>query len=220
MPGMKPFRLYLCFTLVALTSLALSPARAQSARRSRVPASHSQVDETLRSWLIQNLRRGDPLGDGDEESADATVKFAHARVRLVDSAPPMDLVFLTGTEWCGSGGCTTLVIDRSSGTPRVVSYISVTQPPISVLPTTNKGWHDLRALGVGGGRRVDEWETYRFNGEGYTDFRNSPMRAGKKSGKVVFTDSTPPLHFLYRCRRKTVGEDMRDCKVPKFQPRK
>jgi hypothetical protein len=196
---------------------ALSPARAQSARASSVPS--LQSDEALRSWLIEHLERSDPSGDDDEESEDATTKFAHARVRLVDSAPPMDLVFLTGHVWCGSGGCTTLVIDRSSGTPRIVSNISVTQPPISVLPTTNKGWHDIRALGAGGGRPAAEWETYRFTGEDYTEYRSGPWHAGEKAGQMVFTDATP-LHFLYRCRRRTVGEDMRDCKVPKFTPPK
>lgn len=216
---MRALTLRLCVALLAQLPLALSPARAQAARASN--DSMSQVDEAFRSWLIEHLDRRDQYfaDDPSHESPDAKVQYAHATARLVDSLPPMDLVWLIGNNWCGSSGCTTVVIDRSSGTPRIVDEINLTRPPISVLPTTSNGWHDIRVLAWGGGQIVPDWATFRFDGKEYWDRRHTPKRGALPSGKVVFTDATP-LHFLYRCRRKTVGEDLRDCKVPKLIPPK
>ncbi len=59
------------------------------------------------------------------------------------------LVYLNGERWCGSGGCTTLVL-ATQPFYRIVTKITVTRLPISVLPAKSFGWHDL-AVWVGGG---------------------------------------------------------------------
>lgn len=43
------------------------------------------------------------------------------------------LIYLTGPNWCGSGGCRLLVLDRTGETYRSVGEISVARAPIRLL---------------------------------------------------------------------------------------
>lgn len=141
------------FLALALSALALPAASAQSRDSTIVPLvdSTSPVDEVLRSFLISHLERIDPEEQDADSSWDAKVVYAIDSVSLAGSWPRADLVYVVAPlEWCGSGGCTTLVIDRTAATPRIVAEISLAWLPIRVLPTKSHGLHDL-GLVVGSG---------------------------------------------------------------------
>lgn len=53
------------------------------------------------------------------------------------------LVYLAGQGWCGSGGCTLLILTPEGGSYRVVSKTTITSPPIRVLDHITNGWHDI-----------------------------------------------------------------------------
>src|ERR1700726_1621183 len=46
---------------------------------------------------------------------------------------PEAIVFLTGRRWCGSGGCTALVLRERDADWSIVTKITVVHPPIRVL---------------------------------------------------------------------------------------
>lgn len=205
--------IFLATTLSALTSPAAS---AQSPDSTVVPRvdSTSPVDEVLRFFLIAHLERIDPEKQDADSSWDAKVVYAIDSVSLAGSGPRADLVYVVAPlDWCGSGGCTTLVIDRTAATPRIVAEISLTWQPIRVLPTTSHGWHDLGLL-VGSG--AETWDTYRYNGRRYRLYRSVPLSAADTAaGQAVLPPGTSE-HPLYHCRRHLVGDERRDCGLPKL----
>lgn len=196
-------------------SLALVAEPSVSRAQSPIPIdSITPVDETLRSFLIDRLDRADPYLHAADTSIDAKTRYSVARVQLSESGPPVEVVLLVGQIWCGTSGCTTLVITNDSGKRRIRSEISLTREPISAMSTVSNGWRDLRALSVGGGKLIADWATYQYDGRSYRLRGYTPMRSTNDSGQVLLSRSTP-LHLLYRCRRSLVGVECRECALPK-----
>ena len=69
--------------------------------------------------------------------------------------------------WCGSGGCPTFVLRRDGAQWRIVSRISITRPPIYLLPRTSHGWHDIAVLVCGGGITKCYESDLSFDGKAY-----------------------------------------------------
>ena len=77
------------------------------------------------------------------------------------------LVYLTGPNWCGSGGCRLLVLDRRGATYRSVGEIGVARAPIRLLERQSHGRRDL-GVQVAGGGIVDGYEAaVPFDGRRY-----------------------------------------------------
>lgn len=100
------------------------------------------------------------------------------------------LVYLEGTAWCGSGGCTLLVMEAIApedvaelGWFRPAAEVSLVHAPVIVAETTSEGWNDL-VVETGAGER------YRlsFDGETYplSPADGSPMTTGPIAGHVAF----------------------------------
>jgi len=71
------------------------------------------------------------------------------------------VVLLTGTDWCGSGGCTLLVAQHSGATWRLISKIMLVHPPVVALDRKRSGWQSL-SVTVGGGGVVTHPVTLDF----------------------------------------------------------
>ena len=100
------------------------------------------------------------------------------------------IVHLTGRDWCGSGGCTMLVLTQEGSSYKVISRIPATRLPIRVLETKSHGWQDLSVVIQGGGILRAYEEVVRFDGESYAkDSSDSPESQPrvKRKGKVVLS---------------------------------
>ena len=88
-----------------------------------------------------------------------TTRYLAAPVDLNGDGVPEIIVYLTGREWCGSGGCTTLILARGDSSFTIVTKITVTQLPIRVLKLRSRshGWRDI-SIGVRGGGIQPEYE--------------------------------------------------------------
>jgi hypothetical protein len=64
---------------------------------------------------------------------------------------PEAVILLTGRDWCGSGGCTLLVLRQRGPRWQLVSKTSIVRPPIRVLPGHQHGWPMLSVYVAGGG---------------------------------------------------------------------
>jgi hypothetical protein len=71
------------------------------------------------------------------------VAYRYAISDLNDDHIMDAVVLLTGSNWCGSGGCTMLVFSGTKTGYKLVSSGTVTSEPVSVLPSVSHSWHTL-----------------------------------------------------------------------------
>ena len=126
-------------------------------------------------FIMAGVGRGGGRINGDikpflqrdlESYHDLTTRYSYAYVSLHDDAKDA-VVYITGDGWCGSGGCTALILERNGPSFRVVQKLSLARLPIYVLPTRTKGWHDMAMPVAGGGVVSGYIGLLRFNGKKY-----------------------------------------------------
>jgi hypothetical protein len=135
----------------------------------------NQAEESLRLFL----------NNWDEDISDQyTANFYD----LNDDGIPEAILYLTGNQWCGSGGCTLLILQRAEKSWRVISQITICRPPIRVLTEVSNGWHDISVWVQGGGIQPGYEAKLTFDGKTYPKNPTvSPARplTGKSSGLVI-----------------------------------
>jgi hypothetical protein len=103
------------------------------------------------------------------------------------------LVMVEGAAWCGSGGCTLLVLeaipeeDREAlGPYRIAAEISLISGPVAVSARTDHGWRDL-VLHPG----TDHAVVLRFDGETYpfSPIEGLPVASGIPEMTRLFADT-------------------------------
>jgi hypothetical protein len=104
------------------------------------------------------------------------------------------IVYVLGRNWCGSGGCTTLILTQDKNTWQILTKITVTRLPIRVLSSVSHGWHDIGVWVQGGNVKIGYEAELMFDGQSYP--RNptvSPARMEKEQveGNKVLSLPTP-----------------------------
>jgi hypothetical protein len=161
-------------TAFAAFFVVTSFAQAQSQQNSSQAAS-------LKAFLRDCV--GSPSSGNND-----TTKYFSTFVDLRDDGMQEAIVYLTGVGWCGSGGCTTLVLAPNGSFFKVITKITITKLPIRVLATKSHGWHDISVVA-----RIDGVEpTYEaklsFNGKSYPSnpsVRPAQRLIGNVDGKTV-----------------------------------
>ena len=100
-------------------------------------------------------------------SSNKTTRYLSAFPDLNSDGLPEAIVYLLGNEWCGSGGCTTLVLSRDGSTWQIVSTITLTSRPIRILQGITNGWHNIGVLVQGGGVQKSYEAELSFDGKSY-----------------------------------------------------
>lgn len=136
-------------------------------RRELLPAEF-QLQPPLLQNFLQNY-----AAKVDEEKS--TQYFA-ATVSLRDDATLQEVVYLSTDGWCGSDGCTLLILNQKgySYDYSVVSKIMGVRPPVRVLSTKTNGWRDLSVRVQGGGTARGYEAKLRFNGNSYAVSPTTP----------------------------------------------
>jgi len=80
---------------------------------------------------------------------------------------PEAIVYLLGRAWCGSGGCTTLILERDNDSLKVLTKVTVTRLPIRVLTKASNGWRSLGVWVEGGGIQPGYEAELEFDGGTY-----------------------------------------------------
>jgi hypothetical protein len=122
-----------------------------------VAASNAALDSAIASWAKE------PVAPAHE----------YASVDLNDDGTADVVVFVTDRNYCGSGGCTMLVLRGEAGAFHLVSTSTVTRKPVFVLPETRNGWHTL-VVSIAGGGGQPAMVFMRFAGGRYP--RNPTMQ--------------------------------------------
>lgn len=177
----------LCFGRNVLSAVAgvLLCAVTGTGQPVRAPAE----DRRLKSFLQDYAKPA--RGSGDK-----TVRYRRAFIDLSGQRQPEAIVYLNGADWCGSGGCTTLVLARLGLSYRLITKIPITRLPIRVLGTRSNGWHDIGVWVRGGGILPGYEADLSFDGRGYPSnpsvFPSRRSRPGE-AGVVVLSVSMESL---------------------------
>ncbi len=149
-----------------------------AATRQATPAISSLTDTisapvaALRSAVAEFIARagGEPVPE-----------YSVARLDLDGDGIEDGLVLLTGSDWCGSGGCTLLVFHGDAEQYRLVSEISMVNGPVVVAPARSNGWRDILVPDPSEDRTI----ALRFNGASYPGESAGPAAASIE-GDTVF----------------------------------
>ena len=101
---------------------------------------------------------------------------------------------LMRSSFCGTGGCHTLVLDPHGDTYNVLASLTITRPPIRVLPSTTNGLRDITVWVQGGGISLGYEALLPFDGRQYaTNPTIAPARKlrGSVAGETVIARGTP-----------------------------
>lgn len=166
----------LALLLATLRAFALSTGQPESLR------------EFLSSYLV-NPHFG----------ADKTTRYVSALVHLNEHGPQDVLVYVTGRTWCGTGGCTLLVLEESGTSYRLVTRVKLARPPIVVFERTTNNWHDIGVSVQGGGIQSGYEGALEYNGHSYpsnptvpparrfhSDARDSVVIPVKAEGNLLY----------------------------------
>lgn len=121
-----------------------------------------------------------------------TTEYFSAFVDLRDDGTKEAIVYLLNGGWCGTGGCTTVILTPEGSSYRVITKISIAWPPIRLLATKSHGWHDLGVWVQGGGTQPGYEARLSFDGKRYPFNPSTPPAkriAGRVAGKVVVSQT-------------------------------
>lgn len=127
----------------------------------------------------------------DDEDA-SQISYGTAAIPETD----MILVYLSGGGYCGSGGCTLLILKKTNASYTLVNSVTISWPPILALKTKSEGAPDL-GVTVAGGGLASYVAALPFDGKRYAGNPSAKpaYRAKDKSGTVLIEsfDSLKPL---------------------------
>jgi hypothetical protein len=104
------------------------------------------------------------------------------------------IVYLMNGGWCGSGGCTALILAPEKSSYRVVTRLTITWPPIRVLETRSHGWRDIGVWVEGGGIRPGYEAVLQFDGKHYP--ANPSVAPAKRLDKEVAGTVVVPKNVI------------------------
>lgn len=104
------------------------------------------------------------------------------------------VVYVSGRDWCGSGGCHLLVLAPQAGSFRVIGRATISRPPIRVLNTFSHGRPDLTVWVQGGGIDVGYQARLSFDGRRYPGNPSMPPARPMKhaaAGRTIISGDEP-----------------------------
>ena len=123
-------------------------------------------------------------------SADHNLRYSFAEVSLNGKSPRQVFVYLAGTGWCGTGGCTAFLLKPKGTSFTVIDRFTLARLPIRMLPSITNGWHDIAMPVQGGGIINEHMAILRFNGSAYP---SNPSMAPKLAQKLAGLGMEIPL---------------------------
>jgi hypothetical protein len=154
--------------------------------------SHSNIAASQR----ESIRRFLQTWDRNKNKA---TQYIAAFPDLNGDGVPEAIVYLANG-WCGNGGCNTLILAKDSNSWRVVTNITITRPPIRVLASSSRGWHDIGVWVQGGGIQPGYEAELRFDGHTYPRNPSVPpaRRLSEKVAGEVMIPSAQGAEPLYQ----------------------
>lgn len=78
------------------------------------------------------------------------------------------IVYLMGSIFCGTGGCSMMLFTGGEDGYRLVKNFTLARTPVVVFPNKNNGWNDIWKMESGGGAKA-VYVRYSFDGTKYVE---------------------------------------------------
>lgn len=118
----------ICFPLL-VTSLTLCIGQ----NKGGSIAGNGALEKSIQRYLIE----ASPGIEG------RPTKYSFALVDLNGDGTKEAIVYVVDQDWCGTAGCTLLIMVREMTGYHVIGKIPAVRLPVSVLATKSNGWHDI-----------------------------------------------------------------------------
>jgi hypothetical protein len=123
---------------------------------------------------------------GAHSAETKTIQYSAAFVELRDDGTKEVLVYLSSDGWCGTGGCTMLILAPEGASYRVVTKVPAVRLPIRVLDTKSNGWRDIGVVARKSGIEPLYEAILSFDGKSYpSSISDAGESKGKARGKVA-----------------------------------
>ncbi len=168
-----------CSPAPAEKTPAEAPATAAAAPAVPAPTAAPTVDPAFDAWVRDQVK-------------DGGMPLQYAAAAGPDG---LSFAYLTGGDYCGSGGCVLLVALKTEAGFERVGRLTVTRTPIRVLESRSHDLPDL-AVGVSGGGATPHEALIPFDGSRYASNPTvAPARPveGAAAGQTLITDDTPKV---------------------------
>jgi len=174
---MTSTRLTLVILTLCLAAMTVACTAGRTPGNGKPPVSGSSEEALVAAWISRHESAG-PAG-----LRPVAASWEGGELRL-------HFTYLTGRDFCGSGGCTLLIHRVSSGRVEPLGRLTVVQPPVTVLSTTTNGLPDL-AVGIAGGGTKPGTAILIFDGAAYPSnpTARSARRARALRGQEVITEA-------------------------------
>jgi hypothetical protein len=139
-------------------------------------SAEQSLEPSLQAFLQNYLRELSPIED-------KTTRYLYNLNDLNGDGKKEVIVYVMGDSWCGSGGCTTLILEPQGSYYKVVTKLTITNLPICLLKTSSHGWHSLTVWVHRGGVLSPYEAELRFDGKTYPENPTVPP-ARPFDGKV------------------------------------
>jgi hypothetical protein len=155
-------------------------------------ASSDRPSEALKAFLRSYLN---PRG---EDIIKETTRITVVSVKTEGEASEEQVVYVSGRGWCGSGGCTMLIVEPFESSFKVLGKVTIVQLPVYLLPSMENGHPDIGVNVVGGGILAGYEAVLSFDGNNYPGNPSMPPARKVKGieGKRIIT-TTKDSVFLY-----------------------
>lgn len=119
-------------------------------------------------------------------ASESATRFSMAQVPGTD----LTVVYLSGQIWCGSGGCTLLILKSSDAGYSILGKVSLANLPIRLLNSTHHGLPDIGIVVKGGGISSAHEVALQFDGSHYPSNPTTVRGTTEKGPGEVLIDSS------------------------------
>jgi hypothetical protein len=171
-----------CSSPTETPAAPVPPPAAETVAEPVVPtASASAVDPVLDAYIRDYAK-------------DAMPPLRYAAATHGEGDQKLTFAYLIGPEYCGSAGCSLMILHRRGDAFDLLGKISTVYTPVRVLPSMTNGRPDLAIRTRGEGiSTVDK--LIPFNGHRYAWSPNLPAArdVANPGGEIILTDDTPKV---------------------------
>lgn len=139
----KSILIVLLFPILVLTTAATPSAPKKTGPKMGLLVPQPKIESFIKDWTQEApWVPGYKVELAEDDKKKGGVYFYNMNDLNHDGVEEV-LVYLVSRNFCGSGGCSLLILQQQNGVYNLISDFGVTQVPVGVFDQGKRGWKDL-----------------------------------------------------------------------------